>query len=608
MRRRFQCAPIALLLPLASSFVASAGFADTLADGDPSALLDIDDEWVTGVEQPTAMAFLPDGRVVITERAGNVVVRNPDGSLEDAGTIDVSYTSFQEKGLLNVVAHPDYESNNVLFFYYTGSGGGSDDNRVVSMELSPDNQLDTGSEVTFVDGIAAPLNHNGGGLAVLGDYLFIGTGDSGSNSNAHPSAERVTNYYPTCLTNLNGKVLRLHLDGSIPDDNPLVGQTVTACGNSPGTEPSGTSTSPRTEIFAWGFRNAFRVWGDPLTENLWVGHVGEVTYEMVNVVSPTGNQHFGWPFREGGEGRPVAECQDYEPNVGDCVDPVYRCESSMANPNNPDVPNDCRSMTGGLILNGCEWPAEFEGQYVFGDYSSQNVWTLQLNDERNDVIAERVNFATTSGGGPVQFIEQEGALYIVVYTGNGHIARIAPQNPEAACDGQTPGGAGGAGSGGGGGEPSGPGGMSSQGGSSGEAAAGGSPSGGGAPNPSGGGPAVPAPGGNGNDPGGAGPGVPPVGGGSPGGGGAAPGPGPDGPSPGNPGSAGDGPAGPAVTGPAPAGSDGEPGAGGGGAVASDDAASEDEGCGCRVVGARKSGGPLLLLIAALGLVFARRRR
>jgi MYXO-CTERM domain-containing protein len=573
--------------------VSTPAYADSLAAGPPSELLQIDDEWMTGLNQPTGMAFLPDGRLVITLRAGQVLVRMPDGEEVEAGTIAVS-TSFQEKGLLNVVAHPDYPNNHLVFFYYTGSGGNGDDNRVVTMELGEDNILDVDSEIRLVEGIAAPLNHDGGGLAILGDYLFIGTGDSGSNTNAHPSEEVVGNYYPTCLTNLNGKVLRLNLDGTIPEDNPLVGQTVTACGSSPGMQPSGTSDQPRTEIFAWGFRNAFRVWGDPKTQNVWVGHVGEITYEMINVVPPAGGVHFGWPFREGGEGRPASACQDYAPNVGDCVDPVYSCESDMANPNNPDVPNDCRSMTGGLILNGCEWPAEFEGHYVFGDYNSEMFWTLQLNDERNDVVAERVEFGSTQGGGPVQFVEHEGALYVITYGGNGHISRIAPQVPEAPCEGMPEpepepsgsAGAAGVGGGGSGGAP---------------AAEGGAPT---APDePSAGGSDDPGPGNAGTN-GGPSPEPEPEPSEEPGPN-PEPEPMPSTPEPGpNPGPT---PTPSSPSGPSPA----EPGpaAGGGSGDPEPTTKSDDGGCGCRL-GASASGGgahALTLLLALAGL-FALRRR
>lgn len=437
-RRAVHCSALALAFGLAANTAA----ADSLATGSPSDLLDVDDEWVADISQPTGMAFLPDGRLVITRRTGEVMVRTTDGEVVEAGSFQVS-TSFGEKGLLNVAVHPDYANNNIIFLYYTGQGNGGDDNRVVTMELSEDNVLDTDTEIRLVEGIAAPLNHDGGGLAIDGNYLYIGTGDSGNNSNSEPDEMVVTNYWPTCQTKLNGKILRLTVDGDIPDDNPLIGQTVTACVEDRGTEPTGTSTEPREEIFAWGFRNAFRLWADPKSHNLWVGHVGEVTYEMISVVPPTGNVHLGWPFREGNEGQGKDRCQDFLPNVGDCKDSAYHCESSEGNPGsadyNPDVPDDCDSMTGGLIFTGCEWPAEIEGKYIFGDYQSQLIWTLEVNDARDDVISERVDFASAQGGGPVAFVEHEGALYVAVYSGSGgHISKITPKTPEPACEGSGP--------------------------------------------------------------------------------------------------------------------------------------------------------------------------
>jgi glucose/arabinose dehydrogenase len=425
---------VALLAPTAA--------ADNLADGTVSDQLLIDDEFITGVSQPTAVAFLPDGRIVVTERTGGVVVRTTDGTLVTAGTFPAN-SGPGEQGLLNVLPHPDFGNNHLLYFYYSAdaSAGGSagDRHRVVTVELGDDNTLDMSTENVLVSGLMGPANHNGGGLSTYGDYLFVGTGDTGSNSNA-PPGENVSNYYGTCLTNAQGKLLRVHLDGSIPTDNPLVGQTVTACGGSTGTEPTTTSDSPREDIFAWGFRNAFRVWADPQTGNVWVGNVGEITFEMIQVVPPGGAVHFGWPFREGNKGLPTESCQDIVPNVGDCADAAYVCEQSGGGntpPDDPDIPNDCDSMTGGLILNDCQWPADFEGRYVFGDYTSDRVWTLPINDTRDDVIGEREDLATLTAG-PVGFAENNGALYVVSHAGNGHITRIAPQNPEAACDGTEP--------------------------------------------------------------------------------------------------------------------------------------------------------------------------
>jgi glucose/arabinose dehydrogenase len=341
---------------------------------------------------------------------------------------------------LNVVVDPRFSSNHLLYFYYSASAeaGGTDvdRHRVVSMKLDDAGTLDLSSEQILVRGLMGPDNHNGGGLGIFGDYLFIGTGDTGNNSFSTPGDD-IGNYFGSCLTNAQGKVLRVHLDGSIPDDNPLVGKTVTACPSTPGEMPSTTSAEPREEIFAWGFRNPFRLWADPKTGNVWVGNVGESTFEMVQLVPPSGGLHYGWPYREGNHGQGSDACQVTEPNVGNCTDAIYICEQSdngggysTPAPNDPDVENYCDSISGGLILDGDEWPSTFQGRYVFGDFQNERVWTLPVNDARNDVIGERDDLLRTQDGGPVSFAEFDGALYVVVHAGNGHITRIAPKDSE----------------------------------------------------------------------------------------------------------------------------------------------------------------------------------
>src|SRR5690606_25443448 len=98
--------------------------------------------------------------------------------------------------------------------------------------------------------------------------------------------------------------------------------------------------APREEIFAWGLRNAWRLWADPQTGNVWVGNVGEITFEMLQVVPPSGGLHFGWPYREGNQGLGVDSCRATSPDTGDCVDAVYVCEhNGTGDDDDPDVPN-----------------------------------------------------------------------------------------------------------------------------------------------------------------------------------------------------------------------------------------------------------------------------
>lgn len=438
---------LALALGLSLCFAPTGTVAQELVFGDPSDLLVLDKEYVSGLSEPTALEFLPDGTLVITEKGGTVKLRSPDGDVTEAGSFSVDSRS--EKGLLNVLSHPDFEKNRLLFFYYSASddaGGSNEDrHRVVTVRLGTNRRLDFDTETTLVRGLRGPANHDGGALAFdqSKTHLFIGVGDTGCNSGAAPSAGKISNYFGTCLTNGNGKILRVTLDGDIPTNNPLVGESaVTACGSSCGTAPT-TTGEPREDIWAWGFRNPWRMWTDPVTGKLWVGDVGEVTYEEINVVDPEGGRHFGWPFREGKEGAPRSRCTEIEPDAGDCVDPVYVCSHDE----NAPVDGDCASITGGFIIDDCSWPESFRERYLFGDYSRHHVFTVKVNSNRDGVVPGSREPLVERAGSPVHFtLGPDGAVYYA-NVGAGTIVRIAPKDRHECPNKPEPGAGGNAGEG-----------------------------------------------------------------------------------------------------------------------------------------------------------------
>lgn len=421
-------------LPFVALLQVGTARADTLAAGAPTTNFSFGNH-VTGVAQVTDFRFLPDGRMVIVRKSGEVHVRTAAGTLVDAGTFTVDSTS--EKGLLGVEVDPAFATTNRLFFYYsrgataTDPGTDLDRHRVVSVTLGSDNKLVMSTEFVIARGLRGPANHDGGGLAIGPDgKLYIGVGDTGCNSGVAPGGT-ITNYFGTCLTNGNGKILRRNLDGSVPTDNPLVALTaVTACGNSCGTNVSTTGTGmPRTDIWAWGFRNPFRFSFDSVTGNLWVGDVGEVTYEEISIV-PKG-KHMGWPWREGANGYPATKCTEITPNVGNCVDPVYQCRHGAAA---GGVDGDCDSISGGTFVDHCSWPAPFRGLYYFGDNANNALWTIQPNAARDGIVAgSRKDFGTVTGSPVSMRVGPDGALYIASL-GGGRIARFAPKTPVVCGD------------------------------------------------------------------------------------------------------------------------------------------------------------------------------
>lgn len=379
---------------------------------------------VTGLGAATDLAFLPDGSMVITEKAGAVKLRSPNGVITTAGTFAVDSDS--EKGLLGVAVDPAFAQTRRLFFYLSvaDSAGGTDldRNRVVSVLLNAGGSLDRASDKTIVQGLRGPANHDGGALAIGPDgMLYVGVGDTGCNSGQPPADRRPpSNFFGTCLTNGNGKILRVGLDGSIPADNPLAGvAAVTACGNACGNAPSTTAT-PRRDIWAWGFRNPWRFSFDPQTGALWVGDVGEVSFEEISIVQA--GRHHGWPWREGPHGWPVSKCNETQP-ASDCVDPVYHCRHGAAA---DGVDGDCGSITGGLIVDSPSWPETARGRYYFADNVTARIWSLDLNAARTGVLSgSRREVGRIEGGAPVSMrLGPDGDVYVAVLP--GRVVKLAP--------------------------------------------------------------------------------------------------------------------------------------------------------------------------------------
>jgi hypothetical protein len=208
-----------------------------------------------------------------------------------------------------------------------------------------------------------------------------------------------------------------------------------------------TMQAPDTRIFAWGFRNPYRFWVDPMTQRLWVGDVGETTREEIAIGAPINaagadGQHFGYPFREGTTNYTTAQ-QSFQP-AGACmgVTPARECVPAVYD--YPHADND-NCVIGGLIPSGCGWEAPWTSKYIFGDNGSGRVWTLDVNGTRDGVVDDSVeDFASTQGIGSFR-MGAKGVLYLAEVSG-GVVTMITPKglNP-AMCASAGAGGMGGMG-------------------------------------------------------------------------------------------------------------------------------------------------------------------
>ncbi|REE02801.1 PQQ-dependent sugar dehydrogenase [Citricoccus nitrophenolicus] len=215
-------------------------------------------ELTTGLEAPWGLTFLPDGSALLTERLTARILRVPadGGPAEEVGVVPDVETS-SEGGLLGLVASPDFATDRTVFAYASGSPT----NRVIALEIGHDFDSLTVARV-LLDGIETADRHHGGRLRIGPDgNLWIGTGDAFLPENAADDGS------------LNGKILRIALDGSTPEANP-----------------SGTA------VYSSGHRNVQGITFGP-DGTMYASELGHRTWDEVNVLRPGAD--YGWPETEG---------------------------------------------------------------------------------------------------------------------------------------------------------------------------------------------------------------------------------------------------------------------------------------------------------------------
>ncbi|MGB0543818.1 MAG: PQQ-dependent sugar dehydrogenase [Longimicrobiales bacterium] len=223
-----------------------------------------------GFVNPWSMAFLPNGDMLVTERPGRLrIVRDGEllpGSVEGLPDIYVR----GQGGLLDVVPHPDFGSNNLLYISYSKPQGESESTTAVIRARFENDALYDVEELFEAN--SAGRGHYGSRIVFDGQgHIFFSVGDRQApprgDLEAHPAQDR---------SNHHGTINRLMEDGSVPSDNPFVGQD--------GIEPS---------IYSYGHRNPQGVVFDSATGNLWLTEHGPQGGDEVNFVLPGAN--YGWP-------------------------------------------------------------------------------------------------------------------------------------------------------------------------------------------------------------------------------------------------------------------------------------------------------------------------
>lgn len=345
--------------------------------------------------QPLDLSPAPGSdRLFVAEQGGKIYSFENQSSATQLDLVADLKTSHQElTALYAITFHPNFQNNRRIYVCYIQGNDKPDGTFVSQFELSKTDPpvLNPASERVLIRWWSG--GHNGCSLKFGPDgFLYISTGDGGAPSPPDPLMAGQD------VSNLLSNILRIdvdHQDGDnayrVPADNPFVGMP-----------------DVRPEIWAFGFRNPWRMSFDKTRGDLWVGDVGWQLWEMIYRIERGGN--YGWPIMEG----PQAALPESKRGPGPILPPVVSHPHSEA-----------ASITGGYVYHGKRLPS-LDNVYVYGDYQTGKVWGLKLNGTQ---IESHQELAQT----PLQLVsfgeDNDGELYLVDYQRTQQIYRLVA-NPD----------------------------------------------------------------------------------------------------------------------------------------------------------------------------------
>ena len=375
---------------------------------------------VTNVGAPTAIAFTPDGRLLITQQGGSLRVFQ--GGLLGTPALTIPAASIctnSEQGLLGVAVHPSFASNQFIYLFYTfEKPGGACVNRVSRFTLPDSNVINSSTELVLVDNMPSTGgNHNAGDLHFGKDgYLYISIGDGGTDYAGGGAGG--TNDAARDQHVLLGKILRITDTGDIPLTNPFQGAGTARC-NVTGITTPGNKCQ---ETFAWGLRNPFRIAFDPNAAGtrFFINDVGQNAWEEID--EGQAGADYGWNCREGKHtNSTTGPCS---PTPAGMVDPIFEYAHGATIPGTTS-PTNCNSITGGAFVPIGLWPG-FDGSYLASDFICG--WIFKLTNSGG--VWSASNFATNLGGSSAVHLTfgpygGDQALYYTTYAGGGQVRVIA---------------------------------------------------------------------------------------------------------------------------------------------------------------------------------------
>jgi glucose/arabinose dehydrogenase len=347
------------------------------------------------VNEPIQLKNAPDDpdRLYIAQKSGQVVIVE-NGALLATPFLDISskVIDSSEEGLLGLAFDPGYATNGRFFVHYSKAGSGDNVVEEYHRSAADIHKADPNPVQLVLEHPTAEPNHNGGAVEFGPDgFLYISMGDGGNQGDPECDAQLLMGgEAPAGIQNLFGKITRLDVNGT-PDADGYPA----AAGN-----PNGQ------KHYHVGFRNPWRISFDVCTGDLYIGDVGQNSYEEVDrITQADGPVNCGWPYFEGTHTYPYN---------------MTTCPAMPANLHTPILDYDhsggrC-AVSGGYVYRSMAIPA-LRGAYFYGDYCSGNIYYK---------LGAAAAVPTPLSGGNISAFGQDGRGNVYVLSLGGTVSRIDP--------------------------------------------------------------------------------------------------------------------------------------------------------------------------------------
>lgn len=361
-------------------------------------------EIASGFKKPIFIQGFPDdvNKMVVVEQDGIIKILNLiDGShnifLDISDRVHKPIMPGDERGLLGFTFSPNYKKSKIFYVNYVNKK-----NKTVISRFTLDNINDINKSEEIVLTFKQPYSNHNGGMLAFGPndgYLYIAVGDGGDAGDPMNNGQNIETIF--------GSILRIDVSGvkySIPITNPF-----------------SRHSKAKREIWVYGLRNPWRFSFDKLNGDLYIGDVGQSTWEEINYQSfnSKGGENYGWNNFEGSH-----QFQE-NINIKNTIFPIFEYSNDANYMKvligwDEDGVDGC-SVTGGYVYRGNDIP-EIYGRYFFSDYCSGRIWSFIVENGKSTNFIDHTQELNIGGNNSVYISsfgeDLNGELYIIDYNGS----------------------------------------------------------------------------------------------------------------------------------------------------------------------------------------------